>query len=361
MDSMTRPIIIAAGGTGGHVYPALAVAERLRAYGVPLLWIGTRQGLESRVVPRSGYEFFKVRVNALRGKGFLQNCFALLLLGAAVVRVALLLVRTRPAALIGMGGFVSAPAGIAAWLVRVPLLIHEQNTIAGWTNRMLAPLATRVLQAFPNTFPPRFDAYQTGNPVRAEILQLPPPEQRMAERGAPLRILIVGGSQGAAIFNAQLPQVMAALAPQTADVWHQTGDRDLEATRAEYGQRSLSVRVDAFIERMHEAYAWADLVICRAGALTISELAAAGVGSILIPFPYAVDDHQTANAKFLSVVGAAILVAEKQAGPGYLVQLLTQLQATRERLLEMAKKARALAMTDASELVAKQCMELANA
>ncbi len=362
MVRLMRPIIIAAGGTGGHVYPALAVAERLRDCGVPLIWIGTRNGLESRVVPGSGYDLMVVRVNALRGKGLLRCMLAVAQLGIAVVHVALLLVRIRPAALIGMGGFVSAPAGIAAWMLRVPLLIHEQNMVAGWTNRMLAPLATRIMQGFPGTtFPVRYGADYTGNPVRSEILRTHPPEQRFASRGDKLRVLIVGGSQGATTLNSRMPAVLAALAPAVPEIWHQTGEHGLEATRAAYGQRKLSARVDAFIELMHEAYTWADLVICRAGALTVCELAAAGVGSVLIPYPHAVDDHQSANANFLSAAGAAIVVPEPDAEQNYLVALLTQLLATRERLFAMAKKARTLAVPDATERVANQCLEFANA
>ena len=363
-----RAILIMAGGTGGHVYPALAVAERLKAKGFSLCWLGTGRGLEARVVPAQGYPLARITVSGLRGKGLWRRLLAPPMLLIALWQALRVLRRVRPVAALGMGGFASGPGGVAAWLLRVPLLIHEQNAVAGLTNRLLAPLAVAVLAAFPTAFQGRLGRKNgrkpiiCGNPVRPAIAGLPGPAARFAgrDRQSP-RLLILGGSLGAKRLNEALPEALAALGADCApQVRHQCGPRHLAATRAAYQARSLEARISAFIDDMAAAYAWADLVVCRAGALTISELAAAGVGAVLIPFPHAVDDHQTENARHLTAAGAALLLPEAELNPARLARLLRTLFAAPERLRRMAGKARALARPEAAEQVARRCAEAAH-
>lgn len=362
-----RAILIMAGGTGGHVYPALAVADRLKAKGFSLCWLGTGRGLEARVVPEQGYPLARITVAGLRGKGLWRRLLAPPMLLIALWQALRVLRRVRPVAALGMGGFASGPGGVAAWLLRVPLLIHEQNAVAGLTNRLLAPLAVVVLAAFPAAFQGRFGGKNgqkpiiCGNPVRPAIAGLPGPATRFAGRDqrSP-RLLILGGSLGAKRLNEALPEALAALCADFAlQIRHQCGLRHLAATRAAYQSRRLEAGISAFIEDMAAAYAWADLVVCRAGALTISELAAAGVGAVLIPFPHAVDDHQTENARHLTAAGAALLLPEAELNPARLATLLRTLFAAPERLRRMAGKARALARPEAAEQVARRCAEAA--
>ena len=363
-----RAILIMAGGTGGHVYPALAVADRLRAKGFSLCWLGTGRGLEARVVPEQGYPLARITVAGLRGKGLWRRLLAPPMLLIALWQALRVLRRVRPVAALGMGGFASGPGGVAAWLLRVPLLIHEQNAVAGLTNRLLAPLAVAVLTAFPTAFQGRFGGKNgqkpiiCGNPVRPAIAGLPGPAARFAgrDRQSP-RLLVLGGSLGAKRLNEALPEALAALGADFAlQIRHQCGPRHLAATRAAYQSRGLEAGISAFIEDMAAAYAWADLVVCRAGALTISELAAAGVGAVLIPFPHAVDDHQTENARQLTAAGAALLLPEAELNPARLATLLRTLFAAPERLRRMAGKARALARPEAAEEVARRCAEAAH-
>jgi len=351
-------IAIAAGGTGGHVFPALAVAETLRERGVAMVWIGTRHGLENRVVPAAGIALHRLAMRAVRGGGPARKLAAPLRLGAAVAAALVILARTRPALVLGMGGYVAAPAGLAARLLRIPLVIHEQNARAGLTNRLLSRIAGRVLQAFPGTFPASPAARTTGNPVRAAIAALPPPAARETFRAPPLRLLVLGGSQGARVLNETLPRVLAAWAGPAAAVWHQCGAAHVDATRAAYRAAGVEARVEAFVEDMPAAYAWAQLVVCRAGALTVSELCAAGVGALLVPLPHAADDHQRANAEHLTGNGAGHLVAES---PALAARLGERLQACLEEpgaLLAMAERARALARPQAGSEVADACLEL---
>lgn len=363
-----RAILIMAGGTGGHVYPALAVADRLKAKGFSLCWLGTGRGLEARVVPEQGYPLARIRVAGLRGKGLWRGLLAPPMLLIALWQALRVLRRVRPVAALGMGGFASGPGGVAAWLLRVPLLIHEQNAVAGLTNRLLAPLAVAVLAAFPTAFQGRFGRKNgqqpiiCGNPVRPAIAGLPGPAARFAGRDQQSpRLLILGGSLGAKRLNEALPEALAALGGDCApQIRHQCGPRHLAATRAAYQTRRLEARISAFIEDMAAAYAWADLVVCRAGALTISELAAAGVGAVLIPFPHAVDDHQTENARHLTAAGAALLLPEAKLNPARLARLLRTLFAAPERLRRMAGKARALARPEAAEQVARYCAQAAH-
>ena len=355
-----RPILIMAGGTGGHVFPALALARVLRAGAREVVWLGTQRGLEARIVPAERIPIEWLSVGGLRGKGaltLLAAPFRLLLALAQALRV---MWRHRPAAVVGLGGFVTGPGGVAAWLTRCPLIIHEQNAVAGFTNRCLAPLAREVLEAFPGSFGTRAHARAIGNPVRDEILALPPPEARMVKRSGAVRVLVIGGSQGASRLNTVVPFALARLGAAPAlEVRHQSGTRWLEAARQNYASAGARAEVVPFIEDMAEAYAWADLVVCRSGALTISELAAAGVGAILVPFPQAVDDHQTANARYLLSAGAAVLIADRELTPERLASELTRLCADRAALLKMAANARRLARPQATAELAQACRELA--
>ena len=346
-----RPILIMAGGTGGHVFPALAVAEQLQARGWPVAWLGTHAGLEARVIPPSGIPIYWIRVKGLRGKGKLRLLTAPFMLAWALLQAAFVLLKLRPAAVLGMGGFTTGPGGVMAWLMRRPLIIHEQNSVAGLTNRLLAPLARPALEAFPKSLK---NAVHTGNPVRRSIAEIPFNEHRPASRRA--RLLVVGGSLGAAVLNTQVPVALAELdAQQRPQVWHQTGLRLIDEARQAYAAAGVEVRLDAFIEDMATAYEWADLVLCRAGALTIAELAAAGVASILVPYPYAVDDHQTANARYLVDAGAAVLMPQSQLNPQRLREQLDLLQQP-ELLNAMARHAREKAMPDAAMRVADVCV-----
>ncbi|MGH8561955.1 MAG: undecaprenyldiphospho-muramoylpentapeptide beta-N-acetylglucosaminyltransferase, partial [Nevskiales bacterium] len=292
-----------AGGTGGHVFPALAVAERLRELGHRVVWMGTQAGLEARVVPAHGLPIEWITIAGVRGKGLLTLLLAPLELLRALLQAIGILRRYRPQVVIGLGGFVAGPGGFAAWLLGRPLIIHEQNAIAGLTNRLLARLARRVLEAFPDTFPVSGKRLTVGNPVRPEIAALPPPEQRLAGRSGAVRMLVLGGSLGALALNRGVPQALALLPPELRpDVRHQAG-RTLDEANKAYAAAGLDIQPEAFIEDMAAAYAWADLLVCRAGALTVAELAAAGLPALLIPFPHAVDDHQSANAHYLVSAG----------------------------------------------------------
>ena len=348
-----------AGGTGGHVYPALAVADYLREKGIPLLWLGTSSGLENRIVPQNGYQLVTINISGLRGKGLLKWVMAPVVLGIALFQSLLILFRRRPSVVLGMGGFVSGPGGIAARLMRIPLLIHEQNAIAGLTNRILARLADTVMVAFPDTFRSVPDIRLTGNPVRPELFEITSPDQRLRGRsGAKLNLLVLGGSQGAHALNQIVPEMIVRIGGEVnIDVWHQSGDRHLESTCKRYQCLGIPGKVVPFIDDMAGAYAWADIVVCRAGALTIAELAAAGVASVLIPFPFAVDDHQTANAHYLSDNGGAILIAESELNCEMLAGTITELAASREKVIKMAMTARNLARPLATQLVAEACME----
>ncbi len=345
------PVLIMAGGTGGHIFPGLAVAAALRRRDVPVTWIGSQRGLEGRLVTEAGIELHRLAIAGLRGQGWRSLLLAPLRLLRAVWQAWTTLRRLRPRSAISFGGYAAGPGGIAAVLSRCPLLVHEQNRLPGLTNRVLARLARRVLSGFPDALR---GAEWVGNPVRASIAQLPDPEQRLAGREGALRLLVLGGSQGARALNAAVPAALRDL--PGVNVRHQCGEKLLDAARAAYAEAGVEVRLEPFIEQMDEAYGWADLVICRSGALTIAELAAAGVGSLLVPFPYAVDDHQTHNARWLVDAGAAELLPE---GPQLAEQLRERLLAfldQRASLLSMARAARAVARTDAAERVADYCL-----
>jgi len=357
----TAPLaLIMAGGTGGHVFPALALARELRARSWQVVWLGTRRGLEARLVPAEQIQLEWLSVSGLRGKGAMVWISAPLKLMRALAQAIAVIRRRRPALVVGLGGFVAGPGGLAAWLLRKPLLIHEQNAIAGFTNRCLSHLARRVLEAFPGSFPASVKADAIGNPVRREIAQLPPPAERFAQRQGAIRILVVGGSQGAARLNAIVPfALLRATGELPFDVRHQSGERWIEAARSSYAQAGVSAQLQPFIEDMAEAYGWADLIVCRSGALTVSELAAAGVGAILVPFAAATDDHQTCNAAFLVNEGAAVMIAERELDAERLSSELSRLCVGRGGLLAMAQRARALARPDAARQLADACVQLA--
>ena len=357
-----RPILIMAGGTGGHVYPALAVARALQAKSREVVWLGTERGLEARVVPAAGIDMEWVSIKGLRRKGLLAMLLAPVQIGWAVLQSLAIIIRRRPAAVLGMGGFASGPGGVAAWLTRRPLVIHEQNAAAGMTNRLLARLARVVLQAFPGSFNSPVSAETVGNPVREDIASVPPPHERYADRRGPLRVLVLGGSQGALSLNRTVPAALALLDKEVRPVVrHQCGERTFNIARAAYAEHDVDAELEPFIEDMAEAYAWADLVICRAGALTIAELCAVGVPALLVPYPAAVDDHQTANARPLAEAGAALIIAESELTPARLAGLLRDWLQSRAGLQQRAAKARALSRPDSLRRITEVCLEQAGA
>ena len=349
--------VVMAGGTGGHIFPALAVADVLRSKGHAVTWIGTRHGLEARLVPAAGYPMEWIDVGGMRGKGLGAWLKSPFVLSRALTQSLSIFRRLKPAAALGMGGFASGPGGIAARLAGCPLVLHEQNAVPGLTNRVLSRLTKNVLEGFPGAFGPGRHAEHVGNPVRGSIAALLAPEQRFAKRKGQPHLLVIGGSQGAHSLNENLPAAIAELSKRRRpEILHQTGPKDLEKVTARYAELGVQARVTAFIDDMAAAYAWADLAVCRSGALTIAELAAAGLGAVLVPFAAAVDDHQTRNAAFLVDEDAARLVPQKEATPAALATQLEELLGDRTMLLEMAKHARAVARTDAAERVATRCL-----
>jgi UDP-N-acetylglucosamine--N-acetylmuramyl-(pentapeptide) pyrophosphoryl-undecaprenol N-acetylglucosamine transferase len=358
---MSGPVLILAGGTGGHIFPGLAVARALRDSDVPVVWLGAAGGMETRLVPPAGIPLETIAVSGLRGKGAAALLKAPFLLARALWQAAAVLRRLRPRAVLSFGGYAAGPGGLAAWLLRRPLLVHEQNRAPGMTNRVLAKLAKRVLCGFPDSF--RGGRGETvGNPVRAEIAALPVPDVRLAGRSGAPRLLVLGGSQGAQALNVTLPQLLARLPAETRpDVRHQCGERHAAKTAAVYADAGVVAAIEPFIADMAQAYAWADLVVCRAGALTLAELCAAGVGSLLVPFPGAVDDHQTRNGEYLVARGAARLVPEGDGFADRLQAALATLLADRDLRLAMATAARAAARPDAAATVAKAVIQEARA
>jgi UDP-N-acetylglucosamine--N-acetylmuramyl-(pentapeptide) pyrophosphoryl-undecaprenol N-acetylglucosamine transferase len=352
---MATRVTIMAGGTGGHVFPALAVAHELAGRGWQINWLGTPDSFESRVVPAHGIEMDMIAAHRLRGQGFLDRVLAPLRLLQAMHQAWRVLRARRPQVVLGMGGFVAAPGGVVARLMRTPLVIHEQNAIPGMTNRWLARIATRVLEAFPGSFG-RSDVETCGNPVRSDIAALPAPRP-VVDR--PPRLLVVGGSLGAQALNAKVPQALALLAENARPlVRHQAGRGKADETRRGYRDADVSADVTEFIDDMAAAYSWADLVICRAGALTVSELMAAGLPAILVPFPFAVDDHQTVNGRVLVDADAARMIQQRDMTPARLAGLLSEMLADSTALHRMAERAYGMARRDAARRVADVCTEV---
>jgi UDP-N-acetylglucosamine--N-acetylmuramyl-(pentapeptide) pyrophosphoryl-undecaprenol N-acetylglucosamine transferase len=349
-------LMVMAGGTGGHVYPAIAVADALHAHGWKIVWLATEGGMENRLIADKPYDKAKMTMQGVRGKGLMGWLTLPVKLLRAFVQAHTAIRQHRPHVVLGMGGFAAFPGGVMAKLAGVPLVIHEQNSIAGLTNKVLAKMANRVLTGFPNALGTKGE--MVGNPVREVITTLPAPEQRFAEHHGVLRVLVVGGSLGAVALNTLLPQAFAQLpVNMRPQIIHQAGEKQIEALKKNYAEAGVAADCRAFIHDMAEVYAWADLVICRAGALTVAELANVGAASILVPFPYAVDDHQTTNAAYLQQAGAALLLQQRDLDVSQLANTLKTLD--RNACLIMANKARALARPQATQQVAEICLQLA--
>jgi UDP-N-acetylglucosamine--N-acetylmuramyl-(pentapeptide) pyrophosphoryl-undecaprenol N-acetylglucosamine transferase len=350
--------MIMAGGTGGHIFPALAVAEHLRAQGWNAVWLGVRGGMEERLIPPRGYAMAWVRFAGVRGKGLAAAALLPFNLLVALWQSARAIFAHRPDVVLGMGGYVSFPGAMMASLLNRPLAIHEQNSVAGLANRVLARLADRVLTTFPNAFGEATAVIWTGNPVRQEIVAMAPPENRYAARAGQLRVLVVGGSQGAQVLNTVMPEALALLATGARPrVVHQAGAGHDDTVRNRYRECGVAAEVVAFIDDMAARYAETDLIVCRAGATTVAEIAAAGIASLLVPYPHSMDDHQTINARFLADRGAALLIPQGELTAQRLAAVLGGF--TRERLLAMAQAARTAGRPEATRSVAQVCMELA--
>jgi UDP-N-acetylglucosamine--N-acetylmuramyl-(pentapeptide) pyrophosphoryl-undecaprenol N-acetylglucosamine transferase len=351
---MSKTILIMAGGTGGHIFPALSVAQKMRSAGWRVVWLGNPEGMEAKLVPQHGYEMVWVKFSALRGKGIVRKLLLPFNLLRGFWQGLQAIRQVRPNVVLGMGGYITFPGGMMAALTGVPLVLHEQNAVAGLANRVLAGVADRILSGFPEVFK---KGQWVGNPVRDEIARLAPPAERFAGRSGALHVLVVGGSLGAQALNEAVPRGMALLsADEQAQIVHQAGVKHIDALKANYAAAGVQAHCVPFIEDMAGAYDWADLVICRAGALTIAELAAAGVASILVPFPHAVDDHQSANARFLVNVGGAFLLPQDELTADSIALIRNY---SRSQLLEMAAQARSLARPEAAEEVASICAEVA--
>ena len=355
MTMVTRSVLVMAGGTGGHIFPGLAVAECLRNQGWTVAWMGNPTGMEYRLVPAKGFAFEGVKFSGLRGKGMLTKVLMPFRLARAMMQSWKILRRLKPSVVLGMGGYITFPGGLVSYLMGRPLVLHEANSVAGSANRVLARFATRVLTGFPKTLK---EAQWVGNPIRESFESLSDCRARYGKRQGPLHLLIVGGSLGAAALNTVVPEALALLpADRRPNVLHQTGEQHLEVVTKNYQQLGVNGELKPFIDDIAAAYSNADLVICRAGAMTVSEISAAGVAACFVPFPYAIDDHQTANARFLSDAKAAILIPQSQLDADSLANLVLGLR--REDLAEMAIKAQALAKFHATEEVASICEECA--
>lgn len=356
MSTEPKSVVIMAGGTGGHVFPGLALAEALQAHHWKVSWLGTRRGIEARVVPAAGIAIHYLDIKGVRGRGLLELVKTPFRILRAIVQVRRWFAQQRPDLVVGLGGYAAGPGGIAAWTMGIPLVIHEQNARAGSTNKILSRFANKVLVAFDHALP---NASCIGNPVRKTIVALT--SQTKPLQPGPLHLLVLGGSLGAKAINELMPKALANMpAEERPAVIHQTGEGHLEAAKQHYRDAGVTADVVAFIEDMAEALQWADLVVCRAGALTVAELACAGVASVLIPFPHAIDDHQTANAQWLVVRGAAILHQQKDLNDKMLTRTIADLLGDKTRLSQMGQAAHALAKPHATEQFATLCLEVAN-
>ena len=352
-------VMIMAGGTGGHVFPALAVADHLRAANASVAWLGTQRGIEADLVPAAGIVLNCIDIEGIRGRGLSALLKAPLLLWRSIRQALTVLSDFQPQVVLGMGGFASGPGAVAARLKGIPIVIHEQNSVAGTTNKLVSRIAQRVMQGFPGALA---NGEWCGNPVRPEIANLTVPEQRLAGRDGLPRLLVLGGSRGALAINKMLPAALALIpSEQRPQVRHQTGKLHCAETQALYAAAGVNAEVVAFIDQMDEAYGWADFAICRAGALTVAELTSAGLAALLIPFPFAIDDHQTVNGQLLVEQGAALMIAQGDLTPTILADQITALCGNSARRLDMAVRARQLSKTGAAERVANVCLEVANA
>jgi len=348
--------MIMAGGTGGHVFPALAVAEYLRDMGCDVSWLGVPDSFEARVVPKNGFKIDWIEARRLRGQGIKQLVSAPFALTMAMWQAWKILRRNKPDVILGMGGFVTAPGGFVSWLMRLPLVVHEQNAVPGMSNKFLSKIAKRVLQAFPNSFPIDMNVEVTGNPIRSDITKLATPAVRFQDRTS-CRVLIVGGSLGAKALNEIVPNAILKLKTKV-EVRHQAGRGKFDETFAEYKAINVDANVVEFVDDMAEAYAWADVIICRAGALTVTELTMVGLPAILVPYPHAVDDHQTKNAEFLVSENAAIMIQQKNMTADTLAEILEPICASKEIRLAMAEAGRKLAMPDSASVVGDVCLSV---
>lgn len=351
-------IVIMAGGTGGHVFPALALADALSAVGHKITWLGTQAGIESRVVREAGYDIDYIPISGLRGKGALAWLALPFRLGKAIIAARKIIKRRQAGLVIGMGGFATGPGGIASKLLNIPLVLHEQNAIPGMTNRYLAKIAKKILCAFPATFPDKYQPLVTGNPVRQSIVDLwlqpynLPPDR-------PLRLLVLGGSLGAKVLNEIVPAAIAAIPPaERPEVMHQAGEKTVALAKNEYARQQVSAQVETFIKDMAQAYAWADIVVCRAGALTVSELALAKRPAILVPYLHAVDDHQHRNAQYLTQAGAAVCILQNELNAEKLATTLRSWHTHREHLVAMSQKTGMLAKPQATQAALQECLSL---
>ncbi len=358
---MMKTLLVMAGGTGGHVIPALSVAKELRERGVRIIWMGTRTGIEADLVPQAGFELKTIKVNGLRGTGMLRKLTAPFVLMSAALQAMRVIISSRASAMLGMGGFASGPGGLVGWMLNKPLIIHEQNAIAGTTNRLLATKAKRRLSGFA-TAKGMANSQHTGNPLKPEFAQLAAPAQRLTDHVGPLKVLVIGGSLGAQVFNDLLPDFFAKLQPIVAlEIRHQAGKGRETVVGEAYAQRQLTATVSEFIQDMPAAFGWADLVVCRSGAMTVSEVAAAGAAALFVPYPHAIDDHQWHNAQQLAQDGSAICIRQAEFETGQWLSTVSALAQDRSPLVKMAEQARAHAKLDATVAVADICMEVLNA
>lgn len=353
-----RKILMAAGGTGGHIFPALTVAEELKRNGVEVYWLGSHVGLEKKIIALH-YPIYYISIDRIRGKGFVRKFFAPLKIFIAIWQALRVVRLVKPQLVLGMGGFVSGPGGVAAWINRIPLIIHEQNAVAGFTNRVLACIAKKILCGFPNVFSQQFNGIIVGNPVRPAISALPPYSFRIKQRGDKLHVLVLGGSQGAhAINQAILALVREFPEKHQIDIWHQTGETDAGMVTEGYSRLGIPVKLNSFITDMVSAYAWADLVVSRAGAMTVSEIAAAGLVGIFIPLPYAADNHQLYNGCYLEQQGAAIVISQTELTAGRLIEIFNLFLNDRNLLQSMAEKARQLSFPNATQDIIEKCIDV---
>ncbi len=359
VSKQKNTVLIMAGGTGGHIFPALAVAEDLRENQVDIVWLGTKDGLEADLIPKHDIPLYFLSVTALRGRNVFGQFVSIFKLIWAFFQALIIIIKVKPRCVLGMGGYVSAPGAMAAYVLRKPIIIHEQNAVLGMTNRWIAKIAQHRFEGFPQVFEQKKNTTYVGNPVRRDIVHMLKPKLRYSQRKGRLHLLVLGGSRGATWINDAIPQVLTTLSPKDwPEIWHQTGQKDMTKVQHAYQKLSICAKVEPFIDDMAKAYAWADLVISRSGALTVCELMAAGVAAILIPYPHAVDDHQTRNALFLQQIGAAFVLQQSAEATEKLTELMTVGMKQQEKLLVMAELGRNAAKIDATEQIVAHCLEL---